>query len=113
MAANMGNVEKAAELLKNEDFVRKISKCDDPAAAIALYKENGVDVTAEDLLALGTLLKAMEDNDGEIPDEVAEQVAGGAVSIGKVFEIIGGIGEFFKTIEEPLKKLLGTLGIKM
>ena len=72
MAANMENVEKAAELLKTADFVKKVSECADTNSAIALYKENGVDVTAEDLLALGTLLKAVEDNDGEIPDEVAE-----------------------------------------
>ena len=54
------------------NIVTKVSACADQNAAIALFKENGADVTATDLANLGTLLKALNDNDGELPDEVAE-----------------------------------------
>lgn len=37
------NMEKAAELLQKEDFVVKVSEAADQNAAIAIFKENGVE----------------------------------------------------------------------
>lgn len=99
-------IEKAVDLLKNEDFVIKISECADQAAVIALFKENGADVTAEDLNGLGTLIEAAKDNDGEIPDELAEQVAGGAGGLAKVPDLMAVIGEFLTSMSGPLAKVL-------
>ena len=100
------NLEKAAELLTKEDFVAKVSACADQQAAIALFKENGADVTAEDLANLGTLIKAVQDNDGELPDEVAEQVAGGAFDMSNLGKILGAIGDFMKALENPITTLV-------
>lgn len=99
-------MEKAAELLKNKDFVVKVSEAADQNAAIALFKENGVTVTATDLANLGTLLAALRDNDGELPGEVAEQVAGGAFDMKNLGSLLGAIGEFMKALENPINKLI-------
>lgn len=104
------NMEKAAELLKNEDFVVKVSEAADQNAAIALFKENGVTVTATELANLGTLLAALRDNDGELPNEVAEQVAGGAFDIKNLGSLLGAIGEFMKSLETPINKLIELFG---
>lgn len=65
-----------------------------------------MDVTAEDLANLGTLLKAFNDNDGELPDEVAEQVAGVAFDISNLGKILGAIGDFMKALESPITTLI-------
>lgn len=100
------NIEKVAELLKNEDFVNKVSEVADQNAAIALFKENGVTVTATDLANLGTLMKAFKDNDGEIPDEVAEQVAGGAFDMKNLGALLGAVGDFIKAMATPIDALI-------
>ena len=108
---------KAAELLAKEDFLKKFAQCDDPNAAIALFAQNGVTVTAEDLKALVTILKAAQDNDGEIPDEIAEQVAGGAVDIGaifnKTFDTAGAINELLMSIKAPLARIFKAFGLNI
>lgn len=100
------NIEKAAELLKDQDFIVKVSKCADQNAAIALFKENGADVTAEDLAKFGTLFAALRDNDGELPDEVAEQVAGGAFDMKNLGALLGAVGDFIKAMATPIDALI-------
>lgn len=73
----MTNVEKALELLKNEDFVKKVVACGDQNAVIELFKNNGATLTISELENLGQIMQAAKDNDGELPDELAEKVAGG------------------------------------
>lgn len=114
MAINVENIEKVAELLQKENFVKKFAECDDTNAAIALFAQNGANVTAEDLKAIGTLLKAAQDNDGEIPDEIAEQVAGG-VTFASVFTTsfkgIAALGNLFSSLEKPLMEVLKLFGV--
>lgn len=100
------NFEKAAELLKDQDFFVKVSECGDKDAAIALFAEKGVTVTADDLADLGALLQAFRDNDGEIPDEVAEQVAGGAFDVTKIGDLLGAFGTFLTSLQKPLNSLI-------
>lgn len=73
----MTNMEKVIELLKNEDFVKKVAACGDQNDVIELFKNNGVAITSTELENIGKTLQAAEDNDGELPDELAEKVAGG------------------------------------
>lgn len=103
------NLEKATELLTKEDFVAKVSACADQQATIVLFKENCVDVTAEDLANLGALLKSFNDNDDEIPDEVAEQVAGGSFDMSNLGKILGAVGDFLKALESPITTLISIL----
>lgn len=100
------NIEKAAELLKNEDFINKVSEVADQNAAIALFKENGVTVTAEDLAKFGTLFAALRDNDGELPDEIAEQVAGGAFDMKNLGALLGAVGQFITAMAKPIDALI-------
>lgn len=100
------NMEKAAELLQKEDFIRKVSECSSQAEVIALFKDNGASVTTEDLATFGTLFTALKDNDGELPDEIAEQVAGGAFDIKNLGNLLGAIGEFMKSLADPITKLI-------
>ena len=100
------NLEKATELLTKEDFVAKVSACADQQADIALFKVNGAPVTAEELANLGALIKAFNDNDGELPDEVAEQVAGGSFDMSNLGKILGAVGDFLKALESPITTLI-------
>ena len=99
------NIEKATELLNTEDFARKVSECADQQAAIALFKENGVNITAEELANLGELLKAFTENDGELPDEVAEQVAGG-FELSQLGSLLGAIGGLFSGLAKPITDII-------
>lgn len=99
-------MEKAAELLQKEDFVRKVAECSGQDEVIALFKENGATVTAKDLATFATLFTALKDNDGELPDEIAEQVAGGAFDIKNLGTMLEAIGEFMKSLANPITKLI-------
>ena len=96
--------------MKDKDFVEKVYQCADQNAALALFKENGVPVTAEELAGLGSLIKAFNDNDGELPDEVAEQVAGGGFDMNNLGKVIGAIGDFLKALENPINTLISIFG---
>ena len=104
------NLEKAAELLQKEDFIIKVSEAADQNAAIAIFKENGVNVTAEDLAGLGKLFATLRDNDGELPDEFAEQVAGGAFDIKNLGTLLDAVGDFMKALATPINKLISIFG---
>lgn len=86
----MTNMEKAIELLKNEDFAKKVAACGDQNAALELFKNNGAAITSTELENIGKYLQAAKDSDGEIPDELAEKVAGG-IDLANVLTTIGGI----------------------
>ena len=62
-------------------------------------------------------MKAAQDNDGEIPDEIAEQVAGGAVDIGaifnKTFDTAGAINGLLMSIKAPLAKIFKAFGLNI
>ena len=112
MAINMENVEKATELLKDEDFLKKFIAFDDADAVIALYKENGATITAEELKTIGTLLKNCEDDDGEIPDELAEQVASGG-AFDNITSTVDIIKELFEGLKVPLNRAFELFGLEI
>ena len=103
----MTNVDKAAKLFENQDFVLKLSECSDKDAMLALFKANGAEITLAELDQLGSLLKSFVDNDGELPDEIAEQVAGGKFEISKLGDLLGAFGDLLKGLGEPLGKIIG------
>lgn len=87
----MSNLEKALKLLENKDFLEKLSAVKDKAAAIALFKDNGAPINDKDFETICAVIKAAASEDGEIPDELAEQVAGGAFDPVKFFNTLGGM----------------------
>ena len=88
----MTNLEKATKLLENKEFVEKIAACKDQAAVMDLFKANGAELTDKEFATIGGIIKSAADDDGEIPDELAEQVAGGGLdNFGDILKTIGGV----------------------
>ena len=75
-------MEKLGNLLGSEDFCKQFAACADNEAAAKLFADNGFAITAEQVEALMTQIKAigqkLVDNDGELPEEDLEMIAGGA-----------------------------------
>ena len=74
-------MEKMGNLFKNEEFCLKFYDCKDLQSAVALFVENGVEMTEEGVKALidyvKAIIKKLRENDGELTEEDLEQVAGG------------------------------------
>ena len=68
-----------------------VAACGDQNAALELFKNNGAAITSTELENIGKYLQAAKDSDGEIPDELAEKVAGGSIDLANVLTTIGGI----------------------
>ena len=104
----MTNLEKATKLLEKKEFVEKVVDSKDKAAVVELFKANGVELTDADYAAIGSILKtaAEKGDDGELPDELAEQVAGGGFDIKNLGTLLGALGGFLTAMEEPINKLM-------
>ena len=67
---------KFEEILKEEDFVRKLCDMEDPEDVQAAFAEKGVDFTIEEIVEIGNALSSIE-TEGEISEAELENVAGG------------------------------------
>ncbi|WP_026766958.1 hypothetical protein [Selenomonas ruminantium] len=92
----MGKLLKAVE---DEAFVDQLKAVKDEAALVEAFKGKGFDLNAEDLKQMMKTIDNMAHQTGEIPDEIAEQAAGGA-SAGSMFKmahtffgVVGGVLE--------------------
>lgn len=65
--------QRFVELSGDDAFVKKFAECKTPEAALALFAEEGVDLTLEQLQSLLKALTAA----GELEDDLLEDVAGG------------------------------------
>ncbi|MBR6940797.1 MAG: Nif11-like leader peptide family RiPP precursor [Clostridia bacterium] len=71
----MDNKEKLDALMKDEAFVKKLEACKTAAEIIALYKEQGIEVTEENAKAgLAVLQKG-----DELDESALENVSGGTL----------------------------------
>ena len=101
------NIEKIKEIFADEAFVKGLFELETAAEVQAALKEKGVELTEADILAIRELLGKVESgevtleqlkqlDEGELSEEVLEQVAGGILLIGsaivvtKLACIIGG-----------------------
>lgn len=74
-------IEKTKELFENPEFTEKFSQVASVAEAQALFKNYGVEITAEEFKAIAEIAKGIKSGEleeGELPDDLAEKVAGGA-----------------------------------
>ena len=73
--------QRIIELESDEAFMKKLMNCDSAEKVQTLFKENGVDLSMEqvnDLLkGIGELLIQLGNNDGELTEDELEQIAGG------------------------------------
>ena len=66
----------------DKDFAEKILTCKENDEAIALAKEQGIDLTPENIVEVyETLQLASRIEEGELSEEELEQVAGGMLSV--------------------------------
>ena len=68
--------EKLKALLGSEEFMAKVSGCETRETLLALFAENGVDMTPEELKAF---LKKLDEPECELSDDELENIAGGGV----------------------------------
>ena len=105
------NMEKIKEVFSDEAFVKGLFELDSAAEVQAALKEKGVALTEEEILGIRDLLVKMESGEvsteqaeqwaaqaenGELPDELLEQVSGGEFII--MAAVTVGIGTFLKWI---------------
>ena len=92
--------EKLNEVLADEDFVTSLAKADSKETMQRMLKEKGVDVSAEALDIAEKILRDIADKkytdeqieaikNGELPDELLEQVSGGLFLDGN--SVLGGL----------------------
>lgn len=87
------NLEKLQEVLSDEAFVNALFALETAAEVQAALKEKGVELSEEEILSIRALLQKVESGeitkeqleqwskqaaDGELSDEMLEQVAGGS-----------------------------------
>lgn len=70
--------EKIKELVEDQEFVKKLLSCEEPEQVQKLFADNGVEISLEDVKALGKALAAMAESDGELSEDDLEAVAGGS-----------------------------------
>lgn len=74
--------KKGWDFLDDPAFGEKIMACESTEAVQALFKEQGVELTLEDVEAMGKLIQesvAQQYGEGELSDEDMAQVAGGDI----------------------------------
>lgn len=70
--------EKIKALLEQEAFVTALLSCEEAEDAQKLFKDNGVELSMEEITALGKALQQVSDPEGEMDEEALADVAGGA-----------------------------------
>ena len=75
------SVEKLMELLHHDSFREELMNCASAEAVKELLDRNGIDFSMEEIdammIAVGSTLIKLEENNGELSEEDLEQVAGG------------------------------------
>lgn len=88
--------EKIKALMEQEGFVEKMLACEEPEDVQKLFGDNGVELSLEDVKAIGKALDRMDAQSGELAEEDLQEVAGGvaisSVIIGTIATIVGTAG---------------------
>ncbi len=90
--------EKLNALLKDQDFIEKLTNSETDTDVQALLTENGVELTLEEINAIKKGVDAHISGDGELSEDELENVAGG-IDIGG---IISGIVDNFIKIGDKI-----------
>ncbi len=74
-------IEQTKGLFEDKEFIEKFSQVATVAEAQALFKSYRIEISAEEFKMIGEIaqgIKSGELEEGELPDDLAEKVAGGA-----------------------------------
>ena len=100
-------IAKTQELFESQEFIEKFSKVESVSEAQALFQDYGVEITSEEFKMIGEIAKGIKNGEleeGELPDDLAEQVAGGA-SVGEYIKGFATILYGFAGIIDQVMKL--------
>lgn len=86
--------EKMSALIKDEEFVKKLMECEEPEAAQALFAQNGVELSLEEIKTIGKGIDMALSDSEELDEDALDAVAGG-VSLG---DVVDGIVSAVKTV---------------
>lgn len=86
--------EKVKELVADQGFVDKLLSCEEPEQVQALFAENGVELTLDDVKSIGQGLEKTLSSGEELSEDDLEAVAGGVAAV-VVVGIIGAIASIF------------------
>ena len=73
----MTTIAKLDELKSNPEFAAKIAAVNSPAELVAILKECGIEITTVDAENILNNAEKIIDADGEIPEELLDDVHGG------------------------------------
>ena len=82
-------IEKIQELMKNEEFTKKLLSMENPEDVQDLFEDNGVELTLDEVKQIGLTLDKFFS--GEITAEQLEQTANGELSEEDLEQVAGGV----------------------
>ena len=80
--------EKMQELMKNEEFVKKLITIENPEDVQVYFEDNGLEMTLDEVKELGTMLGKVVK--GEVTAEQLEKSADGELSEDELKNVAGG-----------------------
>ena len=101
------NTEKMKAVFADEAFVKSLFELDSAAEVQAALQEKGVELTEEEILGIRDLLVKLADGEisaeqmenGELPEELLEQVSGGSLlGAAIIVGIVANIGAMVTSI---------------
>jgi len=72
-------MNKIEELVKNESFIKELLSMESNEAVIALFKNNGVDITNEEVEELAKGLDQMLNSEANLSEEELQNISGGVI----------------------------------
>lgn len=72
--------ETVKKLLESAEFTQKMLACEQPEQVQALFEERGVEISLEEIKAIGVRLRTLlNPAEGELDEDALEDIAGGGV----------------------------------
>ncbi len=84
--------EQFNALMNDQDFVVKMLSQESAEDVQKLYAENGVELTMDEVKALGEALDKVDQPEGELDEDALENVSGGVLTALAVAKCIIGVG---------------------
>lgn len=105
---NQEKIAKTKEIFEDKEFTEKFAQVQSVEEAQALFKNYGIEITAEEFKMIGEIAKGIKSGEleeGELPDDLAEKVAGGDAGVGDYIKGFAAILYGFAGIIDQVIKL--------
>ncbi len=88
--------EKIKALMAEEAFAEKLMACEEPEQVQALFAEKGVELSLDEVVAIGKGVSAALGEGDELDEDALDSVAGGSVASDVVNAIVGAVSTIAK-----------------